>query len=68
MSEESEILVLLRENNKMLKEIVSYVRAVSNKEHIDNENAREFAYNVIADILVESMSQESKDDILRNTL
>lgn len=68
MDEREEILSLLRENNKMLREILEYVRAVSSKSHIESENAKEFAYNVIADILVESMSQDTKSDLLKKIL
>lgn len=49
---ESEELRLLRENNAMLKEIVSYIRAVSNPKYVQNEQSREFLSNVLADILV----------------
>lgn len=68
MSETKEILSLLRENNKMLREILEYVRTMSNPKHIEDENAKEFAYNLIADLLVERMRPAEKEDILRNIL
>lgn len=49
---DSEELRLLRENNAMLKEILSYVRVVSNPKYVQNEQSREFLFNVIADVLV----------------
>lgn len=55
---ESEELRLLRENNAMLKEILSYVRIVSNPRYISNEQAREFLSNVFADILVGGNRQQ----------
>lgn len=50
---ESEELRLLRENNAMLKEILSYVRAVSDPRYVNNEQSRNFLINVLANLMVE---------------
>lgn len=49
-----EELRLLRENNAMLKEILSYVRIVSSPRYVNNEQSRDFIMNVIANMLVEN--------------
>lgn len=50
---DQEELRLLRENNAMLKEILSYVRIVSSPRYVNNEQSREFLFNLIADLMVE---------------
>lgn len=44
---------LLEENNKMLKEILSFVRKVDSTGYRDHQDFMEFLRNVAADIWVE---------------
>lgn len=44
---------LLEENNKMLKEIINFVRKVDSVEYRDHQDFMEFLRNVAADIWVE---------------
>lgn len=53
-----EKLQLLRENNEMLKEILSILRRLTSKEHIEKEDLKAFAINLLADIMVEYKSNE----------
>lgn len=50
---DQEELRLLRENNAMLKEILTYVRIVSSPRYVNNEQSREFLLNLVADLIVE---------------
>ena len=54
----NELLELVRENNKMLKEILDIMREISSKEHIQKEDMKSFAINLLADIMVEYKSEE----------
>lgn len=49
---------LLEENNKMLKEILSFVRKVDSTEYRDHQDFMEFLRNVAADIWVEYTEPE----------
>jgi hypothetical protein len=51
---------LLEENNKMLKEILSFVRKVDSVEYRDHHDFMEFLRNVAADIWVEYMEPEQR--------
>lgn len=53
-----EYLELLKENNKMLKEILDILRRLTSKEHIEKEDLKSFAINLLADIMVEYKSDE----------
>lgn len=55
---DSEALELLRENNQMLKEILGILRRLTSKEHIEKEDLKAFAINLLADIMVEYKSDE----------
>lgn len=44
---------LLEENNKILKEIINFVRKVDSAEYRDHQDFMEFLRNVAADIWVE---------------
>ena len=44
---------ILEENNKMLKEIINFVRKVDSVEYRDHQDFMEFLRNVAADIWVE---------------
>ena len=51
---------LLEENNKMLKEILSFVRKVDSAEYRDHQDFMEFLRNVAADIWVEYTEPEQR--------
>ena len=50
----------LEENNKMLKEILRFVRKVDSVEFRDHQDFMEFLRNVAADIWVEYMEPEQR--------
>lgn len=50
--EESELLALTRENNAMLKRIISYTDMVQSAAYQDNEATRSLIINILADVLV----------------
>lgn len=58
-----EMLKLLRENNKMLKEIITFLQYFR-----DNDDMRQFSINVAADIFVEMLenNKELKDKIINS--
>ena len=49
MSENEEILYLLRDNNRMLKEIITYIAQVN--MGADAENTSDFIHNVLANMI-----------------
>lgn len=51
---------LLEENNKMLKEILSFVRKVDSTEYRDHQDFMEFLRNAAADIWVEYTEPEQR--------
>lgn len=51
---------LLEKNNKMLKEILSFVRKVDSAEYRDHQDFMEFLRNVAADIWVEYTEPEQR--------
>lgn len=55
---DSVLLELLRENNRMLKEVLSILGRLTSKEHTENEDLKAFAINLLADIMVEYKSDE----------
>lgn len=57
-----ELYRLTQENNAMLKEIVTYVRKVQDKNCLSNDYAREIVFNVIGNIIAENLS----DDVVEN--
>lgn len=61
--EMQELLYLSRENNKLLQELVAYVRKVDSREYRDIADMKEFSMNVIADVLVEVMEEPRKRQI-----
>lgn len=58
-----EVLKLLKENNKMLKEIIAFIQYFK-----DNDDMRQFSINVAANIFVEMLenNKELKDKIINN--
>lgn len=61
-----EYLRLLRENNAMLKQILGYIAIKQSSEYRMNEDIRAFSINVCADVFVESLEQEEKEEINNN--
>lgn len=53
-----ELLELVRENNAMLKEILGVIREISSEEHIQKEDMKAFAINLLADIMVEYKAEQ----------
>lgn len=58
MDEESEELRLLRENNKMLKEMLEIARKYTDPEYLKNENNNDFFMNVLANIVAKKLEQK----------
>lgn len=61
-----EDLRLLRENNAMLKQIIGYIAMKQSSEYRMNEDIRAFSTNVCADVFVENMEPEEKEEINNN--
>lgn len=55
MDDLAHLYQLTKENNEMLKEILSYVRKVQSKEYLSDDYAREIAFNVIGDIIADNL-------------
>ena len=53
-----ELLQLVRENNEMLKELLNIMREISSEEHIQKEDMKALAINVLADIMVEYKAEQ----------
>ena len=51
---------LLEENNKMLKEILSFIKKIDSTEYRDHQDFMEFLRNVAADIWVEYTEPEQR--------
>lgn len=60
---EDRILELLEDNNRMLKRIFAYVEKVEDPKYIEQEHLREFLFNVGADMLVEMMEPEERNEL-----
>lgn len=54
---------LLEENNKILKEIINFVRKVDSTEYRDHQDFMEFLRNVAADIWVEYTEPEQRSEL-----
>lgn len=63
MNDTEELLHLTEENNEMLKEILSYVRKVQDKEWLSNDYAREIAFNVIGDIIARNLNPQAVETV-----
>lgn len=50
---ESEKESLLKENNEMLKEILSILKRLTSKEHIEQEDLKALTINLLANIVVD---------------
>lgn len=58
-----ELLEIVKENNRLLKEILAIMQEISSEEHIQREDMKALAINLVADLLV-----EYKGDQLRNLI
>lgn len=63
ISMDEEALRLIRENNAMLKQILAYIGMKQSSEYRMNEDIRAFSINVCADVFVENMEPEEKEEI-----
>lgn len=61
-----EMMRLLRENNAMLKNIISYISSIQSNEYRMNEDMRAFSINICADVFVENMEPQEKDELYNN--
>lgn len=55
-----ELLRLTRENNEMLKRICAYIDKVDSTSYRDNEDAKAFLSNVLADLLVDNNQRQQR--------
>lgn len=51
-------LAILKENNEMLKEILSIMRRITSKKHIQKGNNEAFTINLLANMLLESINNK----------
>ena len=51
MEEIQEILSLLRENNEILKEVVSILRKTQDPDYLMEENTTDFLMNIVANFV-----------------
>jgi hypothetical protein len=51
MEEIQEILSLLRENNEILKEVVSILRKTQDPDYLMEENTTDFLMNIVANLV-----------------
>ena len=57
-----ELLRLTRENNVMLKRICAYIDKVDSDNYRINEDMKQFAMNVAADVLVDNNQRQHRLD------
>jgi hypothetical protein len=55
-----EILQLLRENNEMLKEIVTILRKIQDPDYIMEENTTDFLMNIVANLVASKIENLNK--------
>lgn len=55
-----EILQLLRENNEMLKEIVTILRKIQDPDYIMEENTTDFLMNIVANLVASKIENSNK--------
>lgn len=58
MDSTDEILAILKDNNEMLKEILSIMRRITSKKHIQKGNNEAFTINLLANMLLESFNNK----------
>lgn len=64
--EDPEIKDLLLECRDMLREITAYIRKRESPEYKEQEEMRDFAINVAADLYSEILEEEAKKNIRSN--
>lgn len=60
MEDLQEILRLLRENNEMLKEIVSVLRKIQDPDYLMEENTTDFIMNIVANLVASDIERKRK--------
>lgn len=55
-----ELLEITKENNRLLKKILAIMQEISSEEHIQREDMKALAINLIADLLVEYKGNQLK--------
>ena len=55
-----DILQLLRENNEMLKEIVTILRKIQDPDYIMEENTTDFLMNIVANLVASKIENLNK--------
>ena len=55
-----EILALLRENNAMLKEILSILRKTQDPDYLMEENTTDFLMNIVANLVASDIEKRRK--------
>lgn len=61
MDDTQEILSLLRENNSLLKELVSALREFKDPENIAKDDIKDLCMNIIANIIASDFLENEKD-------
>ena len=54
----SSIEDLIKENNVLLKEIVSYIRSLQDTNNIAQDDAKDFFMNVVANLVANSLERD----------
>lgn len=55
-----ELLEITKENNRLLKKILAIMQEISSEEHIQREDMKALAINLVADLLVEYNGNQLK--------
>lgn len=58
MDSTDQILAILKDNNEMLKEILSIMRRITSREHIQKGNNEALTINLLANMLLESFNNK----------
>lgn len=58
MEEIQEILSLLRENNEILKEVVSILRKTQDPDYLMEENTTDFLMNIVANLVASDIENK----------
>lgn len=56
-----ELLELTRENNRMLKRIVRYIDMVESPQYRDEEDKKQFFFNLLANVASEHRGQNNNE-------
>lgn len=55
-----ELLEITKENNRLLKKILEIMQEISSEKHIQREDMKALAINLVADLLVEYKGNQLK--------